>query len=74
MFGLIYLQRFIPEFKLRLFRFKKKHAFCTGEKIIRFGFTFDAQIGVLTEKSRYLISMEMVLLSRDRMKFIHSKT
>ena len=69
MFGLIHLQRFIPELKLRLFRFKKKHTFCTGENIIRFASTLDAQIGVLTEKSRYLISMEMVLLSRDRMKY-----
>ena len=69
MFGLIQLQRFIPELKLRLFRFKKKHTFCTDEHIIRFGITLDAQIGVLTEKSRYLISMEMVLLSRDRMKY-----
>ena len=65
----------MPELKLRLFRFKKKHAFCTGENFIRFGSTLDAQIGVLTEKkSRYLISMERVLLSRDRMKFIHSST
>ena len=69
MFGLIHLQRFIPELKLRLFRFKKKRTFCTGENIIRLGSTLDAQIGVLTEKSRYLISMEMVLLSRDRMKY-----
>ena len=55
MFGLIHLQRFIPELKLRLFRFEKKQMFCTGENIIRFGSTLDAQIGVLTEKSRYLI-------------------
>ena len=67
MFGLIDLQRFIPELKLRLF--KKKHTFCTGENIIRFGSTLDAQIGVLTEKSPYFISMEMVLLSRDRIKY-----
>ena len=39
----------IPELKLRFF--KKKHTFCTGENIIRFGSTLDAQIGVLTEKS-----------------------
>ena len=69
MFGLIHLQRFIPELKLRLFRFKKKHTFCTGENIIRLGSTLGAQIGVLTEKSRYLIAMEMVLLSHDRMKY-----
>ena len=74
MFGLIHLQRFMPELKMRLFRFKTKHAFCKGENIIRFGSSLDAQIGVLSEKSRYLISMEMVLLSRDRKKFIHSST
>ena len=47
---------------------KRKHTFCTGEKIhiIRFWSTLDAQIGVLTEKSRFLISMEMVLLNRDQ--------
>ena len=34
MFGLIHLQRFIPELKLHLFHFKKKHTLCTGERLL----------------------------------------
>ena len=48
MFGLIHLQRFMP--RNCVCSDSKKHTFCTGENIIRFASTLDAQIGVLTEK------------------------
>ena len=43
--------------------------FAQAKYYIRFWSTLDSQIGVFAEKSRYLISMKMVLLRRDRMKY-----